>query len=109
MPGKLRSVGHSLAKPLGIKLNYRNEIGQAQVTRGESILTQASAESYVEEEPTSWEWICETIPSLKDIGHYLAGLFPFLQWIFHYNGQWLFGDLVAGEIRPSSVASRGKL
>jgi sodium-independent sulfate anion transporter 11 len=27
---------------------------------------------------------------------YLRSLFPFLDWIFHYNLTWLFGDVVAG-------------
>ncbi|EGV64559.1 Sulfate permease 2 [Yamadazyma tenuis] len=28
--------------------------------------------------------------------HYLISLFPIAKWILHYNGRWLYGDLVAG-------------
>lgn len=28
--------------------------------------------------------------------HYLKSLFPIAQWILHYNGRWLYGDLIAG-------------
>lgn len=27
---------------------------------------------------------------------YLASIFPIAKWILHYNGKWLYGDLVAG-------------
>lgn len=30
------------------------------------------------------------------IKNYLFSLFPILHWILHYNGRWLYGDLVAG-------------
>jgi len=86
-------IGHGLAKVLGIKLD---DYGQDPVTRGESVFSISSADTYVEPEPTSGEWIREHVPSGHQIVQYLLSLFPFLQWITHYNLQWLVGDLVAG-------------
>ncbi|KAF2754336.1 sulfate permease [Pseudovirgaria hyperparasitica] len=90
-----KKIGHALAKPLGIKLDYRNETG-ARTTRGESVFSVSSADTFVEEEPTVQEWFAEITPSLKDVGRYFYNLFPFLRWIGRYNLQWLYGDLVAG-------------
>ncbi|KAF2647902.1 sulfate permease-like protein [Lophiostoma macrostomum CBS 122681] len=89
-------VGHGLAKVLGIDLHYRNETGSDQVTRGESIFSVGSADSYVEREPTALEWLHEVLPNGHDIVQYFHRLFPFLNWITRYNLQWLIGDLVAG-------------
>lgn len=88
-------VGHSLAKGLGIKLDYRKE-ANPKVTRGESVFSVSSADSYVEEEPTIWEWLDDVTPSGRSIGLYFYNLFPFTHWIHRYNFQWLAGDLVAG-------------
>jgi sodium-independent sulfate anion transporter 11 len=89
-------IGHGLAKVLGIKLHYRNETGSDRITRGESVFSVPSADSYVEQEPTSLEWVQSIIPTGHDVQQYFIRLFPFLQWITRYNSQWLIGDLVAG-------------
>ncbi|KAF2869542.1 sulfate permease-like protein [Massariosphaeria phaeospora] len=89
-------IGHGLAKVLGIDLHYRNETGSDRVTRGESAFSITSADTYVEKEPTTAEWLHETLPSGHDIANYFIHLFPFLKWITRYNLQWLIGDLVAG-------------
>ncbi|KAF1975633.1 putative sulfate transporter [Bimuria novae-zelandiae CBS 107.79] len=89
-------IGHGLAKVLGIDLHYRHETGSEQVTRGESVFSVGSADTYVEQEPTAWDWLREITPTGKDIAHYFIHLFPFLHWITRYNVQWLIGDLVAG-------------
>jgi sodium-independent sulfate anion transporter 11 len=89
-------IGHGLAKVLGIKLNYRNELDD-EIRRGESVFSSKTADTYVEEEPTSSEWIHDTLPSGHDLVEYTRSLFPFLNWIGSYNLQWLAGDLVAGK------------
>jgi len=86
-------IGHSLAWILGIKLDDQNS---EQVTRGESVFSISSVDTYVEAEPTVGEWIQEHTPSGRQIVQYFLNLFPFLRWITHYNFQWLIGDLVAG-------------
>lgn len=86
--------GHFLAKVLGIKLN--NGASSDDLTRGESILSVQTADSFVEPEPTSAEWIQHLIPSGHDVVAYARSLFPFTYWIGRYNLQWLIGDLVAG-------------
>ena len=91
-------VGHNLAKALGIKLEYRDETsGAGKLSRGESVFSVTSADPYEEEEPTSAEWIASVWPSKSDAWSYTKSLFPFTSWITHYNLQWLYGDLVAGE------------
>ncbi|KAF1989565.1 SulP family sulfate permease [Aulographum hederae CBS 113979] len=89
-------IGHGLAKVLGIKLDYRDELGQDKVTRGESVFSISSADTYTEQEPTAVEWLQDLTPSGRDVGRYFYNLFPFLRWITRYNVQWLIGDLVAG-------------
>lgn len=89
-------LGYGLAKVLGIQLHYRNETGSERVTRGESVFTIDSADSYVEQEPTAREWLDDVIPSGRELGEYFYSLFPFVHWIGRYNVQWLIGDLVAG-------------
>lgn len=93
-------VGHGLAKGLGIQVAYRDPLNADQdaVTRGESTFSVGTMEtySYLEPEPTSYEWIKEHTPSLRALGLYVYSLFPFLSWITRYNWQWLIGDLVAG-------------
>ncbi|KAF2725027.1 putative sulfate permease 2 [Polychaeton citri CBS 116435] len=100
-------LGHGLAKGLGIKLNYRNELGGDPVTRGESVFSVNSADSYIEEEPTSLDWIREVTPDGRGILRYLYNLFPFTHWIFRYNLQWLYGDLVAGITIGAVVVPQG--
>jgi len=90
-------VGHGLAKVLGIKLDYRDERPADGITRGESVFSVSSADTYVEDEPTSIEWLHESLPSGADMKHFFVNLFPFIHWIGRYNLQWFYGDLVAGE------------
>lgn len=100
MTSKRTKVGHVLAKGLGIDLSYRNETGNPAVddklTRGESVFSIESSDSYIEEEPRVSDWLKSYIPTLHDVLYYLRSLFPFTQWILNYNVQWLIGDLVAG-------------
>lgn len=77
-----------LAKFLRIDINYRQEPKE-----NESI---ASSDTFVEREPTAKEWLSQFRPSRSSTNAYLLSLFPFLSWIFHYNVQWLIGDLIAG-------------
>jgi sodium-independent sulfate anion transporter 11 len=109
MPGENSTkVGHALAKGLGIKVQYRDPLGSNvdPVTRGESTFSSGTAERYIEEEPTTAEYLVELIPTLPDIGHYFYNLFPFLKWITRYNWQWFWGDLVAGEFSLSRRFTR---
>lgn len=90
-------VGHGLAKVLGIKLQYRNPTGQEGLTRGESVYSVSSADTFVDQEPTSLEWISSVAPTGHTFTHWLYSLFPFTHWIGRYNVQWLIGDLIAGQ------------
>lgn len=96
MPSSQTQLGHSLARFLGIKLEAP-ENSREDVTRGESILSQQTTDTFVEEQPTTAEWLQEITPTGADVAHYFKSLFPFLSWIGFYNLQWLFGDLVAGQ------------
>lgn len=86
-----------LARILGIKLQYRNPTGEERVTRGESVFSVSTADTFVEQEPTVLEWISQIAPSRRTFVDWSLHLFPFLQWIDRYNARWLLGDLVAGK------------
>ncbi|KAK6948661.1 hypothetical protein Daesc_010431 [Daldinia eschscholtzii] len=99
-----RKAGQTLAKVLGIKLEDPDLDG---VTRGESVFSTQTADSFVEQQPTSAEWLREIIPSGRDLLNYLKSLFPFLSWIGFYNLQWFIGDLVAGITIGAVVVPQG--
>lgn len=101
-PSTRTKIGHGLAKFLRIKLDYRNPTGKEDLTRGESVFSVSSADTYVEQEPTVAEWFRSLAPTGPGVLRYFFELFPFLSWIKRYNGQWLFGDLVAG-MRENNV------
>ena len=96
-PGTATKIGHGLAKVLGIKIQYRNPTGEDRITRGESVFSISSADTYVEEEPSSLEWIRDVSPSRRTFLKWAYNLFPFTHWIGRYNGQWFIADLVAGQ------------
>ena len=104
----MTKIGHGLAKVFGIQLQYRDELGQ-DLTRGESVFSVTSADTFVEEEPRTVDWIRDTVPNGDDLLRYGLGLFPFAHWITRYNVQWLIGDLVAGMIylisKPSNFGA----
>lgn len=91
------TFGHALARVLGIKLKYRNPEGGDPVTRGESAYSVNTADTFVEEEPTTAEWIRDVVPTPQGLLRYAYNLFPFVHWIGRYNALWLAGDLVAGQ------------
>lgn len=53
--------------------------------------------SFVEEEPSIKNILEYFVPSVAGIQRYFKELFPFWNWIFHYNLTWLLGDVIAGE------------
>ncbi|TGJ85058.1 hypothetical protein E0Z10_g3694 [Xylaria hypoxylon] len=99
-----RRVGHGLAKALGIKLH---ESESNRVTRGESVFSNQTADSFFEEQPTVKEALASIVPSRRAILDYILSLFPFLSWIGFYNLQWLVGDLVAGITIGAVVVPQG--
>ena len=96
-PNGATKVGHGLAKFLGIKLQYRNPTNEENLTAGESVFSVSTADTFVEGEPTTLEWIRETAPTGRTFKNWAYGLFPFIHWITRYNTSWLVGDLVAGQ------------
>ncbi|KAK5172192.1 uncharacterized protein LTR77_003830 [Saxophila tyrrhenica] len=99
-------VGHTLAKGLGIKLDYRNPTND-KLTRGESTFSVGSADSYLEDEPHVADWFRSITPTGRQVGRYFYDLFPFLHWIGRYNLQWFAGDLVAGITIGAVVVPQG--
>lgn len=94
-------AGHGLAKVLGIKLHYRNPQGLDDLSRGESVYSVSSADTYVEHEPSTGEWLRSVVPSGRGLLLWAYNLFPFVHWIGRYNLQWMYGDLVAGRLLVS--------
>ncbi|KAK7530536.1 SulP family sulfate permease [Phyllosticta citricarpa] len=105
-PPAANKVGHGLAKVLGIHLD-ESASSNDKVTRGESVFSVTSADTYIETEPTVAEWFKSICPSGRDTARYFKRLFPFLSWITHYNLQWLYGDLVAGITVGAVVVPQG--
>ena len=97
MEGAASKTGHFLAKVLGIDLNDFHKLSTDDVSRGESVLSTDSGDTFVEEPPTTGEWFREVLPSGPDLFDYSKSLFPFVNWIGHYNMPWFIGDAVAGE------------
>ncbi|XPT02843.1 hypothetical protein M3J09_011949 [Ascochyta lentis] len=89
----MASAGRGVAKVLGINVDYRRE---ADPLENSGALSVSSVDTYVEREPTAIEYLSKFTPSFGAVKRYLRSLFPFLDWIFHYNLTWLFGDVVAG-------------
>ncbi|KAI1121325.1 sulfate permease [Nemania abortiva] len=90
-------VGRGLAKAVGIDVDERyNAEPSALIQSAASNLQSQSIDPYYETEPTVKEYLLEHRPTLEGVGRYVYSLFPFLQWIFHYNLTWLLGDLIAG-------------
>lgn len=96
-PSTSTRLGHGLARILGIKLNYRDPTAKEDLSRGESVFSVSSADTYVEEEPGVVQWLQDILPTGQGVLNYLYSLIPFVHWIGRYNAQWLFGDLVAGQ------------
>ncbi|GAB0132149.1 hypothetical protein EsDP_00000593 [Epichloe bromicola] len=107
MPSFAARTGHGLAKALGIKLQDPNQDTAVAVTRGESIRSMQTNGSFVEEPPTTSEWLHDQIPTQQEAGAYVKSLFPFLSWMGHYNLQWLAGDIVAGVTIGAVVVPQG--
>ncbi|RAL66898.1 hypothetical protein DID88_007680 [Monilinia fructigena] len=78
-----------------------------EILRGESVFSIQTADTFVEEEPTTLEWFQDTLPGRHELAAYCRSLFPFLSWIGCYNLQWLFGDLVAGITIGAVVVPQG--
>jgi sodium-independent sulfate anion transporter 11 len=89
-------IGQAFAKVLGIKLQYRNPTGEINLTRGESVFSVSTADTYLEDEPSSLDWIKQVTPTRHTFTDWFYHLFPFTHWIGRYNGTWLIGDLIAG-------------
>ncbi|KAK2591079.1 hypothetical protein QQS21_011235 [Conoideocrella luteorostrata] len=107
MPPSTTKAGQGLAKILGIELHDPSQDDTDAVTRGESILSIQSSDSFVEGPPTASEWLHDQIPTPQEVGAYAKSLFPFLAWIGHYNLQWFAGDLVAGITIGAVVVPQG--
>ncbi|KAI1339892.1 sulfate permease [Xylariaceae sp. FL0016] len=94
MPSK---VGRSAAKAVGIDADYRSRAEPTNLLQSTGAsLASRSIEPYCETEPTVREFIVEHAPTWAGFGRYVRSLFPFLDWIFHYNLTWLGGDFIAG-------------
>ncbi|EOD49088.1 putative sulfate permease 2 protein [Neofusicoccum parvum UCRNP2] len=91
MASRGKDFGRILAKPLGINVDYRQE-----PDRHEYASVPSDVEPYFEEEPTAKEFLLQFTPTRAGAARYIKTLFPFWNWIFHYNLQWLIGDIIAG-------------
>lgn len=65
------------------------------------------SESRHEADPTVLGWLNDVVPSWRQFFRHLIRMFPFMNWIKHYNVQWLIGDLIAG-IEPYKASQSSK-
>ena len=82
-------------------------MGHEGVTRGESVFSIDSADSYVEHEPTIFDWFREVTPTRAGVRQYFTDLLPFIQWMPFYNWTWATGDLIAGVTVGAVVVPQG--
>ncbi|KAJ2896625.1 hypothetical protein MKZ38_005383 [Zalerion maritima] len=106
MQNATRRAGHGLAKALGVKLQEKEPV-RDELSRGESIFSIQTTDTFVEQQPRSIDWVVDQFPSRKDTTSYLWSLFPFLTWISKYNWSWLAGDAVAGITIGAVVVPQG--
>ncbi|PHH75003.1 hypothetical protein CDD82_4634 [Ophiocordyceps australis] len=104
---RAQKAGHALARVLGIQLADSRLDNKDDLTRGESIVSTATSDTFVEGLPTTSQWLHHQVPSREDAAKYAKSLFPFLSWITHYNLQWLAGDVVAGLTIGAIVVPQG--
>ncbi|KAI1101477.1 sulfate permease II [Jackrogersella minutella] len=88
-------IGKVLARGLGI------DPDEATRTIPEHLVQRSAKaiepfELFVEELPTTREWILNQGTTRQGVISYLASLFPFISWIRRYNLRWLLADLIAG-------------
>ncbi|CAG8975959.1 hypothetical protein HYALB_00007090 [Hymenoscyphus albidus] len=105
-PQSQSRAGNLIAKVLCIKTDYRDEPTDG-ITRGESVLSDSTIQTFIEEDPTSIDWIRDVLPGRDTAKRYVKELFPFLNWITRYNSQWFIGDLVAGLTVGAVVVPQG--
>lgn len=107
MPQPASTLKHAVAKTLGISLEDEHHHDYDDDSRHTSLLQQTS-EAFTEGPPTAREWLQEQVPSRDEAVNYVRSLFPFLQWIGHYNNvQWLASDMVAGITIGAVVVPQG--
>lgn len=92
------SAAYFLARILGIDLQGHHRPDTDGVTQDESIRPSDD-----EEPPTVTEWLKSLSLTSNDALEYTRSLFPFVNWIGHYNLTWLVGDAVAGGHPPPSL------
>ncbi|KAK5630311.1 hypothetical protein RRF57_006026 [Xylaria bambusicola] len=93
----MAKVGRGFAKAVGIDVDQRYKAEPSVLLDSATANLQSrSIDPYYESEPTVKEYLLEHRPTLTGVIRYVRSLFPFLDWIFHYNITWLFGDLIAG-------------
>lgn len=91
-----------LAKPLGIDIDHPDEYKHHEYAVSDTLV-----EPFCESKPTTSEFLSKAHPTKAGFLRYIRSLFPFTSWIFHYNLQWLLGDVVAGMSTPMTEDLQG--
>ncbi|KAH7028934.1 sulfate transporter family-domain-containing protein [Microdochium trichocladiopsis] len=88
-------IGRGLAKAVGIDVDYRQKNEPAELVRTAAGSIH-NVDTFEEPEPTLGEVLRDIVPTASGVRHYFRSLFPFLNWILHYNYKWGLGDFIAG-------------
>lgn len=76
---------------------YSHEFQREHQPTDDPVHRHVVVPEYLQEEPNVLDWGKDLVSHpLDKLGHYFVSLFPIAKWILHYNGRWLYGDLVAG-------------
>lgn len=95
MTKKMAEAGRFLAKALGIKLEDSPNF-LVETFHSEGSEFSAEHDTFLEESPTTIEFLRDLVPSGKALAAYGKSLFPCISWLPSYNLHWLAGDVVAG-------------
>lgn len=87
----------TLQNVVGTPLNINAEEDIHVNEDGEASFISETSEAFADGFPTADQWLRDQIPSRTETVEYIRSLFPFVNWIGHYNNiQWLASDMVAG-------------
>lgn len=96
------SKAHRLARLVGIDPDYRRRYEPEEAINSTAQSMSEDVELFIEDEPTVAEWLKNHAPTAANVRTYLGELLPFWSWIFHYNGTWLLGDIIAGKLNSQN-------
>ncbi|KAI1465847.1 sulfate permease [Daldinia caldariorum] len=95
MAGLLEKSRKAITRVFGDKENAHAHLTPDSVVQRSSAAI-SPFEPFIEQIPTTREWIIDQLSGGANPISYFLGLLPFLGWLRRYNKRWLVADLIAG-------------